>query len=150
MKSAKWSKIPTPDEIAAFDGRHCSSQYRKALRLNWRCPSCNRSAHELIRWTYINGATMRRLHGDEHGMGWSIALVTHHSHGARSFPQALLCGECNSADGTIKRKLKLPADWSFSPAELGQIVSATPHSGKTVIDYELAKMIYDEMTGALV
>lgn len=149
MKTAKWSKIPTPADIAAFDGVHCSSQYRKALRMNWRCPSCQRSAHELIRWTYINGKTMRERYGDEYGMGWSIAIVTHHDHGSRGFPSTLFCGDCNSADGTIKRKLKLPETWSFSPTELAEIVSVKAHSGQTIIDYELAQMIYDEMTGAL-
>lgn len=150
MKTEKWSKLPTAEDIEAFDGRHCGAQYRRALKLNWRCPSCERSAHELIRWTYITGKTMRARYGDEHGMGWSIAIVTHHDHGRRNFPEVLLCGDCNSADGTIKRKLKLPDDWTFSPAELAQLVRVTPHSGKTLIDYELAQMIYDEMTGALI
>lgn len=151
MKFAKWSKTPSADEMASFSGMHCSSQHRKALKLNWRCPSCDRSANELIRWSYINGKTLRALHGDEHGMGWTTTIATHHCHGAGRFRPTLMCGDCNSADGVIKRKLKLPASWSFGsfgPIELAQLVTVTPHSGRTIIDYELAQMIYDEMVQA--
>jgi hypothetical protein len=145
-KSKKWSRVPTPDDLANFSGVHCAAKWKKARDMNWRCPSCGRDAHQIVRWSYINGTTMRRLYGDEHGMGWTTAIVTHHCHSDRRFHSVLLCGDCNSADGAAKRKLKLPADWSFSPDEIGQFATVTPYSGKTTIDFETAQMIYDEMT----
>lgn len=87
---------------------------------------------------------MRTRYGDEHGMGWTTSIVGHHCHGAGRFTGTLMCGDCNSADGAAKRKLGLPASWSFSPREIGQFVTVTPHSGKTVIDYEIADALYRE------
>ncbi|WP_244858615.1 MULTISPECIES: hypothetical protein [Lysobacteraceae] len=77
-------------------------------------------------------------------MGFSISMTHHHCHGVGRFPRTLICGDCNSADGAVKRKLRLPQAWSFSPAEIGRFVSVVPHSGATVIDYEKAKRIFEE------
>lgn len=77
-------------------------------------------------------------------MGFTITLAKHHCHAGYRFPTTLICGDCNSADGTAKRKLFLPASWSFSPRKIGQFVTTTPHTGKTVINYPLAHWIYKE------
>jgi hypothetical protein len=53
----------------------------------------------------------------------------------------VLCDQCNAADGAAKRRLKLPDNFSFSPVEIAQFVTATPH-GKHVIDLGLAERIY--------
>lgn len=76
-------------------------------------------------------------------MGFTAPLTRHHCHGEGRFPQTVICGDCNSADGAVKRKLKLPASWSFSPTELSRFVSTPVHSGKTSIDYEIARLIYE-------
>ncbi|OZY85151.1 hypothetical protein CBP51_14265 [Cellvibrio mixtus] len=57
------------------------------------------------------------------------------------FPDAVICLQCNSADGAVKRKLKLHKEFSFSPEELSLFIKATPH-GKHEIDYEIARAIY--------
>jgi hypothetical protein len=152
MKIPKWSRIPTPVEIQSFDGLHCARAYAEARRTGWQCPSCCRTAAELIRWSEIRGPTMRRLYADRWGMGFTISLVRHHCHSggphapyvnrAERFPPTQICGDCNSADGAAKRRLALPATWSFSPAEIAQFVTVTPHSGRTVIDYDVAHAIY--------
>jgi hypothetical protein len=142
-KTRKWSKIPTAAEIAAFDGMHCASMYREAVAAKWRCPSCERSAHELIRWSEIRGPGMRRRYGDEFGMGWTITMARHHCHAGRRFETTLICGDCNAADGAVKRKLKLPSDWSFTPEEIGQFVRVDCYSGRTCIDFDKAQQIYD-------
>jgi hypothetical protein len=141
-KTRKWSKIPTDAEIEAFDGVHCKSTYREAVARNWRCPSCKRSAQELIRWSEIRGPGMRVRYGDEYGMGWTISMAKHHCHAGHRFPDTLICGECNAADGVAKRELGLPRDWSFSPEEIAEFVSVVPHSGKTEINYAKAYAIY--------
>jgi hypothetical protein len=141
-KSARYSKIPTPAELAAFTGMHCGQLYREAVRTGWCCPSCGRSARELVRWTEIRGPSWRARYGDEHGMGFTVTLSKHHCHGKGRFSPTLICGDCNSADGAAKRKLGLPADWSFTPAEIGQFVKVVVHSGATGIDYEEALRIY--------
>lgn len=145
-RSAKWSRIPTATDIAAFAGMHCGAKYRHAVQTGWRCPCCDRSAHELIRWSFINGQWWREKFGDEHGMGWTISIVRHHCHGAGRFDATIICGDCNSADGAAKRKLKLPPTWSFTPAEIAQFVTCTPHSGRTLIDHDMAHRLYMEDT----
>lgn len=81
-------------------------------------------------------------------MDWVAALHNHHDHsadymdiGTYRFPATLICGQCNSADGTVKRKLKLPKDFSFPPQEMREFIKATPH-GKHEIDYERARSIF--------
>lgn len=143
-KSAKYSRIPTADDIAAFTGMHCARKYRDAVDSGWRCPCCGRTAQQLIRWTEIRGPAWRAKFGDEHGMGFSITMAEHHCHGDGRFPDTLICGDCNSADGAAKRKLRLPESWSFSPQELAMFVNVTPYSGQTRIDYELALRIFQQ------
>lgn len=141
-KSAKYSRMPTPAELDVFTGMHCAQAYRQAVASGWRCRSCNRSARELVRWTEIRGPGWRARYADEHGMGFTVTMAEHHCHGSGRFPPELICGDCNSADGAAKRKLRLPEDWSFSPAEIGRFVTVEPHSGATVIDYDVALQIY--------
>jgi hypothetical protein len=145
MKTAKWYRPPTAAEIACFDGMHCASLYASCVATGWRCPSCNRTAPELIRWSEIRGPSWRARYGDEWGRGWTISITRHHCHSETSvrFPETVICGDCNSADGAAKRKLKLPADFSFSPRELAQFVKCTPYSGKTEIDCNTALLLFN-------
>lgn len=142
-KIPKWSRIPTPSELAAFTGMHCSRKYKDAVESGWRCPACGRSAQELVRWTEIRGATWREQFGDDFGMGFTVVLTEHHCHGHGRFTPTLICGDCNSADGAAKRKLGLPESWTYSPAEIAKFVSVTAHSGRTTIDYVEAQAIYE-------
>jgi len=142
-KITKYSKMPTTADLAAFTGMHCARLYKAAVANGWRCPSCGRTAQELVRWTKIQGPTWRARYGDEHGMGFTITMTQHHCHGGGRFPPTLICGDCNSADGAVKRKHSLPAEWSFSPSEIGRFVTVLPHSGQTKIDYAIALTIYE-------
>ncbi|MCP3042184.1 hypothetical protein K6X14_03340 [Xanthomonas euvesicatoria pv. allii] len=142
-KTRKYSRMPTTAEISAFTGMHCHALYAEAVAQNWHCPSCKRHVYELIRWTEIRGPSWRQRFGDEHGMGFTIVLTKHHCHGHGRFAQTLICGDCNSADGAVKRKLRLPTTWSFSPQEIGQFVTVAPHSGQTTIDYVKARELYE-------
>lgn len=142
-KSKKYSRYPSAEELARFDGLHCARKYAWARANGWRCPSCARTAEELVRWSEIRGPSWRARYGDAFGMGFTVHMAEHHCHGGGRFPRVLMCGDCNSADGIAKRKLKLPADWTFSPAEIARFVTVTPYSGHTVIDYVVAKAIFD-------
>ena len=74
-------------------------------------------------------------------------VLEHHDH-ARSwhgidiarFQPTVLCDQCNAADGAAKRRLNLPENFSFTPAEIARFVTAMPH-GKHVIDLMLAEQI---------
>lgn len=154
------AKVPTAEEYAAFDGRHCRNLWAQSGE-DWRCPACARSKFELLRWTvctrkiYDNGSV--RI---EKRMDWAGGLHRHHDHGIgdayddgdllldRRFDAEVICEQCNSADATAKRKLGLPANWSFSPQEIGRFVTATPH-GKHRFDYAVAASIYEQATGLL-
>lgn len=72
----------------------------------------------------------------------------HHDHsvpllsvGIPRFPETVICDQCNAADGVSKRHLKLPRDFSFSPAEIRSFVIAVPH-GKHRVDLEAARITY--------
>ncbi|MEN3281471.1 MAG: hypothetical protein V7607_2611 [Solirubrobacteraceae bacterium] len=119
------------------------------------CPRTGaaRTKLEVLRWTrrFPNRLVAPAA---KPSMGWSAAFHRHHEHGAdcwdsaggwraprdSRFAEAIICDQCNAADGLTKRKLGLPAEWSFSPAEIGQFVTATPHN-KHQVDLELAKAI---------
>lgn len=149
-RSKRWSKIPTREDIAAFNGLHCARMYQWALKHGWRCPCCARSPTELIRWSEIRGQYFRKHYADEHGMGWTISLTWHHCHSvdefnnAGRFPKTLICGDCNSADGATKRKLGLPTTFSFRPDEIARFVTGTPHR-PVAIDYAKAADIFTDL-----
>ena len=129
-------RIPTQADYEEFDGGHCH-QLWKATREDWRCPGCGRSKFELLRWTKRTPAS----HAADRTpyWAWLAILQRHHDHslGAfdpgnprmpRRFPETVICGQCNGADGSAKRLLGLPCGWSFSPAEIAQFVTAQPHA----------------------
>lgn len=136
-------KTPTPADYTAFDGAHCRTLYR-SLAEDWRCPGCARSKFEILRWSVRFPRSANRFED------WVGGYHTHHDHGVGPirygqggrFPDAVMCEQCNSADGTAKRKLGLPAAFSFAPHEIRQFVSATPH-GFHDIDFRLAQAIFD-------
>jgi hypothetical protein len=92
-----------------------------------------------MRWTtlYPKKPQLRRK-------GWAVGIHKHHDHGMPPrFPVTPICEQCNSADGHAKRMLGLPANWSFSPHEIGRFVTATPHSNH-IVNLHIALSIYNE------
>lgn len=138
------NKIPSYEDYRNHTGLHYHRLW-KAIEDSWRCPSCGRSKFQIMRWT-------RRFPSKPNAfMDWVAALHIHHDHsasymdiGAYRFPETLICGQCNAADGTVKRKLKLPKDFSFSPQEMREFIKATPY-GKHEIDYERARNIFTSL-----
>lgn len=142
-------RIPTWEEFYAFDGAHCKQIYA-SLDADWRCPACRRNKYELLRWTmlfpnsphrYEGWAAGFHKHHDHRADPVFVAGVAHPSGFAQRFPATILCEQCNSADAAAKRKLKLPKQFSFSPAEIALFVIATPH-GWHLLDYDIAAAIY--------
>lgn len=145
--------IPTVEDFNAFTGAHCKIKYA-SLSIDWQCPACRRTSYELLRWTMLYPNKPSRK------MGWAMGLHEHHDHrcdqylysskpfplGFRErFPRTIICEQCNSADATAKRKLKLPKDFSFSPTEISLFVTAVPH-GWHLLDYDIAAQIYARFT----
>ena len=144
------ARIPTQQDFEAFDGAHGPVIWAR-LAADWRCPSCDRSKFEILRWTrrFPNQLVSP---GAKPYMGWLAVVHGHHDHATDTFdnpspallprfPVTEICDQCNTADGTAKRKLGLPSTWSFSPQEIGQFVTATPHSPH-VLDFDIAATIY--------
>ncbi|WP_197708599.1 hypothetical protein [Pseudomonas sp. LFM046] len=142
-------KRPTLEEYQAFDGAHCRNIY-KGLVEDWQCPGCTRTKYHILRWTVLYpNKPGRRL-------GWAGGYHEHHDHAGDKFGWQLpswftprfeptvVCEQCNSADASAKRKLKLPKDFSFSPWEIRQFVLAWAH-GKHLIDYQRAQAIYSAL-----
>ena len=146
-------RIPSWEEYLSFDGAHCQQLWAK-LNDHWRCPCCERTRYQLLRWTMLYPNKPHRREG------WAVGLHTHHDHGTdlyvrkpllgephriTTFAPAIICEQCNSADGAVKRRLGLPPSFTFAPLEIRQFVWPTPH-GKHIIHYERAQMIYHHVT----
>jgi len=138
LKENRERRIPTSAEIQAFNGAYCKRVYA-STSLDWRCPGCHRTKHELLRWKMLSKNTPNRY------MGWAGGLHKHHDHdhGPRPvrFPETLMCEQCNSADGVAKRELRLPDDFSFSPSEISCFVIGTAH-GWHLMNYLAAERLY--------
>lgn len=138
-------KIPTAEDFFAFDGAHCKTLYA-SLPANWQCPGCRRNKYQILRWT------LRFPNLSNSFEGWAGGYHTHHDHGASigsyhgRFAATVMCEQCNAADATAKRKLKLPQDFSFLPTEIASFVLSTPH-GWHLLDFDQAAEIYRSLQG---
>lgn len=100
---------------------------------DWRCPICARSRIELL--------CLNRK-----GVWHCRHLSLHHDHGceagfAERFARSVICGDCNLADGLAKRRLKLPAAFSFAPDEIARFIKPSPHAAHE-LDLTTAAAIY--------
>jgi hypothetical protein len=140
-------KVPTEEECAAYDGEHCRALWMGCAG-DWRCPGCNRTKCELLRWTKKIwppgiGPDRTKPH-----LGWKAGLHRHHDHGIdygkkSRFSETVICDHCNLVDVRVRRRIVgMRKDFSFSPAEIRQIVLATPHCGHW-IDFDKARVIYE-------
>ncbi|MHB1704802.1 MAG: hypothetical protein ACYCSH_01960 [Acidithiobacillus sp.] len=88
---------------------------------DWLCPACGRS---------IAACTYTRA-----GKPY-FKTCQHHDHGAdygrpARFAPVQICKACNDFDGMLKKIMGLPIDFSYSPAELHQIIThAVPNTGR--------------------
>lgn len=135
-------KIPTYEDYQNHNGLNYH-QLWNSIGDGWVCPGCGRNKFQIMKWT-------RRFPNSPNSfMGWVAALHKHHDHsigfcepGQTRFPETLICGQCNSTDGVVKRKLKLPSNFSFSTREMNTFIRATPH-GRHEINYDLALAIFN-------
>lgn len=137
----KKPKIPTIEVYLAYNGAHCHYLWNHVSE-SWRCPGCGRSKFQIMRWTkrFVKNGVRCKPYRD-----WIAILHGHHDHGNNSrFDKVLLCGQCNSADAAVKKKLNLNDCFSFSPLEIREFVKATPH-GMHKIDYVKARQVYERV-----
>lgn len=131
---SKEQKKPSDQEYLEYGGGQSRVMWKK-LDDGWKCPSCERTKREVMRWTGRGGLENR----------WLGEVYKHHDHsGCKRFDKTVVCELCNSADGNVKSKFSLPDNFSFSPEEIGSFVIATPN-GKHNINFEKAKNIYDSL-----
>lgn len=136
-------RIPTAEEFAAFDGEHCRTLWTTCAA-DWRCPGCNRTRFELLRWTkkiWYPGIGPDRT---KPYWGWKAALHRHHDHARPArFDETVVCDQCNSLDAIVKRYFGgIRPEFSYSPDEIRQIVSPAPHRSHKV-DFQKARRIYN-------
>lgn len=137
------SRIPSVEDYLAYDGRHCAELWA-TLAHDWRCPACGRNKLELLRWARVDQDKPTERYG------WFAAVHQHHDHGqpwgapAARFQPTVLCDQCNVAEATAKRVLRLEPAFSFSPAEIAQFVRAVAH-GRHTLDYDRAAGIAFEL-----
>ena len=138
-------KTPTQVDYQNYTGLHCHKIW-KEVGPHYHCPSCLRTKFELLKWT-------TRFPGKDTAFkDWVATLHRHHDHSDTSlekmlgrFPVTIICGQCNSADGAVKRKLKLPKNFSFAPEEISHFIVVKPHAPH-VINFIRAAQIYEHIT----
>lgn len=139
-------KVPTVQDYQNYTGLHSHKLWAKVGE-SWICPSCKRSKYQMLHWAKRFPRTQKSF------MDWVAILHQHHDHSIDSersnarFPDTIICDQCNMADGRAKRFLKLPKDFSFSPVEISQFITANPH-GAHVLNYERARVIYESLNQA--
>lgn len=114
---------------------------------HWSCPACGRPKAELVRINK-NGDLMCRLveHHDhmadvlerkfrehsiarEHVVADDVAqeFAKRSATMVSAYDRTIICNDCNNSDPRAKALVAAPADFSFSPAEIRQFVSAQPN-----------------------
>jgi hypothetical protein len=141
-------KIPTHEDYRSHTGLHYRNLWA-SIDDGWICPACGRNKFQIMKWTLRFPASPHKF------MDWVAALHKHHDHsvapfenGQHRFSETLICGQCNAADGSAKRKLGLPSNFSFSPQEMRTFIQATPH-GKHTINFDLASKIYQSLSASI-
>ena len=141
-------KIPTLENYQNYTGHHCHKIWAE-VGPYFICPGCGRNKFQLLRWTIRNPGKPSSF------KDWVAILHRHHDHSGDlfnpstgRFPVTIVCGQCNASDGSVKRRLKLPRNFSFSAYEISHFIQATPHAAHK-IDFEVARRIYNDLTGTL-
>ena len=133
--------MPTKQDYERYTGGHTPRKWT-LVGESWRCPSCGRTKFEQLTWTKSRTGGIYI---------WLAPIVEHHDHSADNYRQTviarkprfaptLICFDCNIAEGRLKRMLKLPGNFSFSPTELNAIITGYPHRRVTE-DLEMARLI---------
>ncbi len=140
--------IPSVADFHAYKGGHTPLKWAE-VGPYWHCPSCLRSKYEQLTWT------QRKKEGRPVVptlFFWLAPITEHHDHGAdfgRGFPRFLptyICADCNLAEGFVKRKLRLPPNFSFSVSEMRLFITGHPHRRVTE-DLNVASQIAIELLG---
>jgi hypothetical protein len=112
-----------------------SPRNQKYLNKEWRCPGCDRSINEIVRWFSDKG--------------WGYKIVLHHDHAADPlvqmdgrFPVVLICEDCNGVDGKVKRVFRElnNQSWSFAIQDIRAVISVKPHH-RHMIKLDMARQL---------
>ncbi|MCZ7454388.1 hypothetical protein [Rhizobium rhizogenes] len=158
----RWSR-QTKRAMTEFEAQGLELNSNWALEDQiWSCRGCGRHKREIFRKS-SNGILLAKLelHHDHlwdegfrraeklFGKDWrehladgaTIVFDTIRSLVIR-FDEALICSECNAADGKAKMAVKTDPNFSFAAAEIATFVKATPHNDHE-IDVQAAKTAWD-------
>ena len=120
--------VPTGEMIDA--ARRTGRGLLRRLPEGWSCPCCDRDLRQIVRWS-------------PRQRNWFAAVVSHHDHQFnRRFPRTVICQDCNDVDANVKNAFPelVRRGWSFSPAEIRQVISAAPHQ-KHDVDFPRARQL---------
>jgi hypothetical protein len=158
----RWSR-QTRDAMEKFCAAGLELNTNWALtRQKWSCEGCGRWKGEIFRpsaggillaklelhhdhmWERANRRPAELLgpdwkdfvrRGSTHVLETIRDLVTR-------FNDALVCSECNAADGVAKRRLGIDPRFSFAVDEIRQFVTAAPHVDHS-IDFDKARVVWE-------
>jgi hypothetical protein len=126
---------------------------------HWLCPGCRRSKWQ-IAWISRRGRVTAKLvehHDHVHDLSafdcWGDVAVSDRiilnriSQHAEVFEPTLACEPCNCIDVRARSIIPLPANISFSPAEIRRFIVARPHR-QHEIDAEKLKAVWERRVRA--
>tara|TARA_R110002020_G_scaffold69730_9_gene181443 strand:- start:18332 stop:19864 length:1533 start_codon:yes stop_codon:yes gene_type:complete len=162
MYDGRWSdQTKRAIEMLGAHGLELNSNWALE-RQSWTCPGCARSKAEIFRKSSqgVLLAKLERHHDhlwDEAnrrpvelvGEAWKDILPDGASfvvENIRSlvvrFEEALVCSECNAADGKAKLALETDSLFTFAASEIRQFIKPAPHADHEV-NVEIARMIWE-------
>ncbi len=159
----KWSPVIRA-AMKRFSARGLDLNERWAeTRQDWRCPACQRIKADVLRLTDA-GVLLARLDLHHDHLGDFIKKRLKARFGSRwvsegppgsmqaeeiserlliRFMWTNVCVDCNGADAAAKRAHPaIPTDFSFSPTEIGEFITATPNAPHT-IDFDQALAVWE-------
>ncbi len=117
--------------------------------VDWQCPCCRRSKQRIAYCKESKLICQIVLHHDHfeeaakkklRNMGIpSYAVIA----GFARFPGTFVCEGCNLAEGCAKTLVKAPADFSFTPHEIGLFVTPKDNQPHAKPNGEMARRIYE-------
>ncbi len=131
--------------------------------INWECPSCNRNKQDIVRLNK-HGYLTAHLHEHHDHMKdhikqkftifsekaknqvadkYAEKFIIRTAFAFSAYDNTIICSDCNSADGRVKKLIPIHKKFSYSPKQIGLFVESRPNKEHS-INIGTAKKIWQE------
>lgn len=151
--------------VNAFDAKGVHvNRWWVMTPFDWRCPSCRRKKHQIVRLNrhgFLTGqlhehhdhmkdrvkkrfaeisVSRKTIVADELAERFAIRTA----YGLSAYDNTVICSDCNHADSSAKAAANTHADFSYSPAEILAFVRPRDNTAPHEIDEAVATRIWME------